>query len=79
MVLKESEVRQMKYTTYCVKQNIVDLHGNIMENHIVRDSIYSLETAEKIAREFEYENRVEFSDIRFLNDGYRYTFTVEEE
>lgn len=68
----------MKYTEYCVKQNIVDWNNNVMESEIVRDSICSLESAEKIARELQHRNMDDFGDL-LLKDGYRYTFTVDTE
>lgn len=68
----------MYYTYYCVKQNIIDFNGNVVQSDIVRDSIYTLETAQKCATELQNRNAEDFGDLN-LNDGYRYVFTAEIE
>lgn len=68
----------MKIYSYCVKQNIVDWNGNIVQSDIVRDGIYTFETAQKCARELQNINSEEFRDLN-LRDGYRYVFSAEPE
>lgn len=64
--------------TYCVKQNIVKWNGFIVQSDVVRDGIYTLETARKCAEELQDRNYEDFGDLN-LRDGYRYVFTAEEE
>ena len=37
--------------SYCVKQNIVDWNGNIVQSEVVRDGLYTLESAKSSAKE----------------------------
>ena len=67
----------MSYS-YCVKQNIVDWNNRVMESHVVRDGIYTLEKAQKCAKELQKRNNEDFSDLD-LKDGYRYIFVAERE
>lgn len=68
----------MNYTYYCVKQNIVDFNGNVVQSDVVRDGIYTLETAQKCATELQNRNTEDFGDLN-LNVGYRYLFVAEVE
>ena len=68
----------MSCSYYCVKQNIVDWNNRVMESHVVRDGIYTLEKAKKCATELQKRNSEDFSDLD-LKDGYRYIFVAERE
>lgn len=63
---------------YCVKQNIVDWNGNVVQSDVIRDGLYTLETAIKMAKEIQNRSDEEFCNLN-LNEGYRYTFTAEKE
>lgn len=63
---------------YCVTQNIVDWNNNVVQSEVVRDSFYSLESAQKCAMELQKINTEDFSDLN-LRDGYRYVFKADKE
>ena len=63
---------------YCVKQNIVDWNGNVVQSDVIREGIYTFETAIKTAKEIQKRSDEEFCNLE-LRDGYRYTFTAEKE
>ena len=64
--------------SYCVKQNIVDWNGNVVQSDIARDGFYTLEGAEQSAKELAKRNADDFGDLN-LNSGYKYVFVAEEE
>lgn len=65
-------------SSYCVKQNIVDWNGNVVQSDVIREGIYTLETATKTAKEIQKRSDEEFCNLELL-EGYRYTFTAEKE
>ena len=64
--------------SYCVKQNIVDWNGNVVQSEVVREGIYTIEIAQKTATDLQKRNADDFGDLN-LNSGYRYVFVAEEE
>lgn len=64
--------------SYCVKQNVVDWDDNVVQSEIVRDGIYTLESAQKQATELQQRNTEDYGDLN-LRDGYRYVFIAERE
>ena len=64
--------------SYCVKQNIVDWNGNVVQSEVVRNGLYTLESAKSSVKELTKRNSDDFGDLN-LNSGYRYEFVAEIE